>query len=141
MPEEDGEVRPSFPISDGAIDLFEALPEAFTLCEALDEAERLGTVSNRAACHLRAYLQQDMVVQVGSCFTKTARADPSCSSMGYGRPARALSQSVRPDACRGRAWAARHIHRTGLLLPADIGKISDGRTTSRSFALHLRAAM
>lgn len=63
IPEEEGEVRPSFPISDGAIDLFEALPEAFTLDEALDVAERIGQRSDEGARHIRTYLDEEMVVQ------------------------------------------------------------------------------
>lgn len=75
MAEEDGEVRPSFPISDGAIDLFEALPEAFTLDEALDTAERIGQHSDESAGHLRTYLDEEMVVQDAAQgrFIKTGR--------------------------------------------------------------------
>lgn len=73
MSEEDGEVRPSFPISDGAIDLFEALPETFTLDEALDTAERIGQHSDESARHLRTYLDEEMVVQEGGQFAKTGR--------------------------------------------------------------------
>ena len=62
-PEEEGEVHPSFPISDGAIDLFEALPEVFTLDEALDVAERIGQCSAEGAQHIRTYLDEEMVVQ------------------------------------------------------------------------------
>jgi hypothetical protein len=53
--------------------LFEALPEAFTLDEALDAAEGLGVISSKAALYLHAYIQEDMVVQEGSRFTKTGR--------------------------------------------------------------------
>ncbi|MFQ5568228.1 MAG: hypothetical protein ACE5G0_01050 [Rhodothermales bacterium] len=75
MPEEDGEVRPSFPISDGAIDLFEALPEAFTLDEALDMAERIGQRSDEGTRHIRTYLNEEMVVQDAEQgrFVKTGR--------------------------------------------------------------------
>jgi hypothetical protein len=62
-----------FVISDAAIDLFEALAEAFTLDEALDCAERLGQRSDDAASHLRAYLAEGMVVQEGERFSKTGR--------------------------------------------------------------------
>ena len=67
------ETRSRFAISDAAIDLFEALPEAFTLDEALDRAERLGQPSAKAACHLRTYLGERMVVQEEGRFVKTGR--------------------------------------------------------------------
>ena len=67
------ETRPRFAISDGAIDLFEALPEAFTLDVALDRAERLEQPSAEAARHLRTYLGERMVVQEGGRFVKTGR--------------------------------------------------------------------
>ncbi len=63
MAVEDGEVRPSFPISDGAIDLFKALPETFTLDEVLDVAERIGQRSSEGAQHIRTYLDEEMVLQ------------------------------------------------------------------------------
>jgi hypothetical protein len=62
-----------FVISDAAIDLFEALPEAFSLDEALDFAERLGQRSDDAASHLRAYLGEGMIAQEGERFSKTGR--------------------------------------------------------------------
>jgi hypothetical protein len=67
------EVRPRFVISDAAIDLFEVLPEVFTLDEALDRAELFGQPSAEAARHLRAYLSEHMVMQEGERFTKTGR--------------------------------------------------------------------
>ena len=66
-------VRQRFVISEEAIDLFEALPEAFTLDEALDRAEGLGQTSAEAARHLRAYLAERMAVQEGERFVKTGR--------------------------------------------------------------------
>ena len=68
-----GPARQQFVISDGAIDLFEALPEAFTLDEVLDRAEGLGQVAAAAARHLRAYLGEQMAVQEGEHFIKTGR--------------------------------------------------------------------
>ena len=73
LPQLEGADRPGLSISDDAIDLFEALPEAFTLDEALDRAERLGQASAEAARHLRAYLAERMAVQEGGRFVKTGR--------------------------------------------------------------------
>jgi hypothetical protein len=75
MAEENGEIRPSFPISDEAIDLFEALPESFTMDEALDAAERIGQASAEGAQHVRTYLDEEMVVQDAAQgrFIKTGR--------------------------------------------------------------------
>ena len=67
------EFTSNFVIPDAAIDLFEALPESFTIDEALDAAERLGTTSNEAAHHLRVYTQEGMIVQGGNRFMKTGR--------------------------------------------------------------------
>jgi hypothetical protein len=69
--EDPSETGQRFVISDAAIDLFEALPEAFTLDEVLDYAERLEQRSADAASHLRAYLREGMVVQEGERFSKT----------------------------------------------------------------------
>ena len=69
--EDPAETGQRFVISDAAIDLFEALPEAFTLDEALDCAERMGQRSADAASHLRAYLREGMVVQEREGFYKT----------------------------------------------------------------------
>ena len=66
-------VRQRFVISDEAIDLFEALPGAFTLDEALDQAEQMGQASAETARHLRAYLAERMAVQEGERFVKTGR--------------------------------------------------------------------
>ena len=62
-----------FVVSDASIDLFEALPQAFTLDDVLDAAERLGQRSADAAGYLRAYLSESMVVQEGERFVKTGR--------------------------------------------------------------------
>ena len=73
------ETRPRFAISDAAIDLFEALPEAFTLDVALDRAERLEQPSAETARHLRTYLGERMVVQEEGRFTKTGGSPTSDS--------------------------------------------------------------
>lgn len=57
------EFTSNFVIPDAAIDLFEALPESFTLDEVLDVAERLSQLSEEAAVHLRLYLDEKMVRQ------------------------------------------------------------------------------
>jgi len=75
MAEENGEIRPSFPISDAAIDLFEVLADTFTMDEALDAAERIGQASAEGAQHVRTYLDEEMVVQEAGPgrFIKTGR--------------------------------------------------------------------
>lgn len=71
--EDHAEGRSQFVISDAAIDLFETLPEMFTLDEALDRAEQMGQPSAETARHLHAYLGERMVVQENERFAKTGR--------------------------------------------------------------------
>ncbi len=63
FPEQEDLVRPQFPISDEAIDLFEGLPETFSLDEAFEEAERVGLKTYEAAGMVRIYMNEEMVVQ------------------------------------------------------------------------------
>ena len=75
MAAEDGTIRPAFPISYAAIDLFEVLPETFTMDEALHAAEGLGLSLDEGAQHVRTYLDEEMVVQNAGegFFVKTGR--------------------------------------------------------------------
>jgi len=63
VPDQEIQDRPPFPISDEAIDLFEELPETFSLDEAFEEAERAGLKTYEAAGLVRIYLTEEMVVQ------------------------------------------------------------------------------
>ncbi len=73
--EEAGTARLAFSISDAAINLFEALPEAFTMDEVLDAAERIDLSLDEGAQLVRTYLNEEMVVQNAAegLFVKTGR--------------------------------------------------------------------